>query len=309
MRFRHHSRRATAGTCLTVLLVLTTLLSVSSLHTAPIASAQDAEPVTLKILGLAEANADFVQYAVAEFEKLYPNVTVEITVQPEITAAEASIKASFASGDVPDLAYMYEGGSRAPLFAREGLLLPLNDFIANDPAFDVNDIAKGLMGTASIGDQIYGVPFFQVSLVYIWNKAVLTEVGMTEPPKTDADVVTMCQALAAKGLTFDPAVGLVAGAATPSSGRRTPASSKSRTARRRQPSTTPISSTGSNGCGIWSTPMVVGQPRRPISARIRLIHAQPISKPTRLSRFGGCQGRATTIWSGPVTGSPHRVGR
>ena len=209
MRTSPGDRRSGVVSIFTALLVVMTALAAPALLTARGTAAQDdTEPVTLKILGLTEANADFVDYAVQEFEQRNPNVTIEINVQPDINGAESSIKAAFASGDVPDLAYMYEGGSRAPLFARQGLLLPLNDYIANDPDFDVEDIAQGLMGTATVGDQIYGVPFFQVALVYIWNKSVLAEAGLTEPPKTGDEVVAMCQALAAKGLTFDPAVGV-----------------------------------------------------------------------------------------------------
>ena len=81
-----------------------------------------AEEVVLTIGAMEEKPRQFIdEYVIPEFEKMYPNIKVDITWYPDIGAVETFWKAAFQSGETPDIGWMYEGGPRVPLVCEGGI--------------------------------------------------------------------------------------------------------------------------------------------------------------------------------------------
>ena len=133
-------------------------------------------PITLKVWSWDGT----VKEAVPGFEKLYPNITVDVinagSSTDEYTALDNAIQAG--SG-VPDIA-MFEYFS-LPLFAIPGKLTDLSEFGAEDIASDYVDAA---WGNVTIDGKPYALPSDYGPAALFYNQAVLAEAGVTEPPAT-----------------------------------------------------------------------------------------------------------------------------
>lgn len=134
------------------------------------------KPITLKVWSWDGT----VKEAVPGFEKLYPNITVDVinagSSTDEYTALDNAIQAG--SG-VPDIA-MFEYFS-LPLFAIPGKLTDLSEFGAEDIASDYVDAA---WGNVTIDGKPYALPSDYGPAALFYNQAVLTEAGVTAPPAT-----------------------------------------------------------------------------------------------------------------------------
>ncbi|KQM60684.1 ABC transporter substrate-binding protein [Agreia sp. Leaf210] len=134
------------------------------------------KPITLKVWSWDGT----VKEAVPGFEKLYPNITVDVinagSSTDEYTALDNAIQAG--SG-VPDIA-MFEYFS-LPLFAIPGKLTDLSQFGAEDIASDYVDAA---WGNVTIDGKPYALPSDYGPAALFYNQAVLAEAGVTAPPAT-----------------------------------------------------------------------------------------------------------------------------
>jgi xylobiose transport system substrate-binding protein len=99
----------------------------------------------------------------------------------------------------PDVFFNWGGGSIQP-FVKAGLLMPLDDFIAKDPALK-SDFLPSVFNTAVIDGKSYGVPMRGTQPVLMFsNKKVLADAGVGVP-KTWDDLLAAVQALKSKGVT------------------------------------------------------------------------------------------------------------
>lgn len=134
------------------------------------------KPITLKVWSWDGT----VKEAVPGFEKLYPNITVDVinagSSTDEYTALDNAIQAG--SG-VPDIA-MFEYFS-LPLFAIPGKLTDLSEFGAENIASDYVDAA---WGNVTIDGKPYALPSDYGPAALFYNQAVLAEAGVTAPPAT-----------------------------------------------------------------------------------------------------------------------------
>ncbi len=82
----------------------------------------------------------------------------------------------------------------------------LDDYLA-DPAktsaeYNAADISSGLMGLCQIDGKQICLPFFSNGTFYYYNKQILADAGITEPPTTIDDIIAIAKA------TNDPAKGI-----------------------------------------------------------------------------------------------------
>lgn len=99
----------------------------------------------------------------------------------------------------PDIFFNWGGGSIKP-FVDADLLLPLDDFIKEDPALK-SSFLPSVFDSASVNGKPYGVPMRGTQPVLLFNnKKVLADAGVT-PPKTWDDLLGAVKALKAKGVT------------------------------------------------------------------------------------------------------------
>ncbi|RAG86702.1 sugar-binding protein [Streptacidiphilus pinicola] len=99
----------------------------------------------------------------------------------------------------PDIFFNWGGGSIAP-YVKDGLLLPLDDMIAKDPALK-SDFLPSVFNTAVIDGKAYGVPMRGTQPVLLFdNKQVLADAGLSAPQTWD-DLINDVKVLKAKGVT------------------------------------------------------------------------------------------------------------
>lgn len=99
----------------------------------------------------------------------------------------------------PDVFFNWGGGSIAP-FVKDGLLLPLDSFIATDPNLK-SAFLPSVFDTAVINGKAYGIPMRGTQPVLLFdNKKTLADAGIT-PPTTWDQLLADVQTLKAKGKT------------------------------------------------------------------------------------------------------------
>ena len=91
-----------------------------------------------------------------------------------------------------------------PKFADANALVPLSEIeganIAEDwePLFD-----PAIWGLGERNGEAYGLPFLQSGISFVWNKALFEAAGLDPetPPKTWDELIAVCDALTAAGIT------------------------------------------------------------------------------------------------------------
>lgn len=136
----------------------------------------------------------FVEQVIPLFQEKHPNITVNATRMPTEGLRQQVIAA--AAGDAaPDVMRM--DIVWVPEFAKLGALMPLND----QEGFD--ELTGGLfeapLQTNYYDGKYYGLPLNTNTKVAIYNKALLEEAGLSEPPKTYDELVKAAKVLKGKG--------------------------------------------------------------------------------------------------------------
>ena len=139
----------------------------------------------------------------AEFEAKYPNIKIN-RVMKTFTQYEATIKLALSSPNPPDVAQINQGYGDVAIFAKAGLLRPLNDYAKAygwaskyNPALLAQNRAtpQGLWGVGSL----YG-PSNQAELVGLYyNKKLLAKLRMA-PPTTLAELEADLPKIKAAGM-------------------------------------------------------------------------------------------------------------
>ncbi len=70
---------------------------------------------------------------------------------------------------------------------------PLNDFMANDPIEEQDGISPGMIEAMTYKGNVYGIPIRHATNGLIYNEALLEEAGITELPKTFAELIEMAK--------------------------------------------------------------------------------------------------------------------
>ncbi|MGW2937864.1 ABC transporter substrate-binding protein [Streptomyces sp. NPDC001156] len=99
----------------------------------------------------------------------------------------------------PDIFFNWGGGSIQP-FVKADLLLPLDDFIKDDPALK-SDFLPSVFNSAVVDGKAYGIPMRGTQPVLLFNNSkVLADAGV-QPPQTWDELLSTVKKLKAKGVT------------------------------------------------------------------------------------------------------------
>ncbi|MEU6322379.1 extracellular solute-binding protein [Streptomyces sp. NPDC047009] len=99
----------------------------------------------------------------------------------------------------PDIFFNWGGGSIQP-FVKADLLLPLDDFIKDDPALK-SDFLPSVFNSAVVDGKAYGIPMRGTQPVLLFNNSkVLADAGV-QPPQTWDELLSTVKKLKANGVT------------------------------------------------------------------------------------------------------------
>ncbi|HLU37287.1 MAG TPA: sugar ABC transporter substrate-binding protein [Thermomicrobiales bacterium] len=122
-----------------------------------------------------------------EFAKAYPNITVNLTVLPENEIRQTI------SRDVSAQAGQFDvftvGPFEVPLWAAQGWLQEVGQAVADDDAYDLDDIFPSMTAGLSYEDGLYALPFYGESAMMFYRKDLFEEAGLTMPERPTWDEI------------------------------------------------------------------------------------------------------------------------
>ncbi|CAG7649443.1 ABC transporter substrate-binding protein [Paenibacillus allorhizosphaerae] len=146
---------------------------------------EDNSPVTIQYWhSHADVQMGAVNYMIGEFQKKYPNITVEPVYQGAYTDLHKKLQAAIAAKDVPAVTNVEV--SALPNFADSGAFANLSAYITRDK-MDLSDFSKGMMQAYAYNNKQYGFPLIVSTSVFVYNKTMLDQLGV-KPPQTWAEI-------------------------------------------------------------------------------------------------------------------------
>jgi multiple sugar transport system substrate-binding protein len=139
--------------------------------------------VTLRLWAFGREGEE-VQQLIPEFERRNPGIRVQVQQIPWIAAHEKLLTA-YVGDATPDLAQI--GNTWIPEFAALGALEPLGGWIGRSEVVDSTAYFGGIWSTNTIGDTVYGVPWYVDTRVIFYRKDILARAGYPEMPATWAE--------------------------------------------------------------------------------------------------------------------------
>jgi N,N'-diacetylchitobiose transport system substrate-binding protein len=122
---------------------------------------------------------EFVQYAIAEFNKIHPDVTVAFERQ-QWTGIVEKLTTSLSSSDSPDIIEL--GNTQAQAFEAAGALIDLTDKKAE---LGGDDLLQSLVEAGTYDGQFYGVPYYAGARVVLYRKDLFEASGIEVPTTID----------------------------------------------------------------------------------------------------------------------------
>lgn len=122
---------------------------------------------------------DLIQEQVDEFNATHPNINIVNERQGGYDDLQQKLLASVAAGNPPPLTmvdYKY-----VPFYAKNGVFVPINEF-ASDADFE--DFIPGLLTDLTYNGEVYAVPYNRSTQGMFYNKDLMAQVGLEEPPTT-----------------------------------------------------------------------------------------------------------------------------
>ncbi|MBW8706145.1 putative sugar-binding periplasmic protein [Streptomyces sp. MBT84] len=99
----------------------------------------------------------------------------------------------------PDVFFNWGGGSIQP-FVKADLLMPLDDFIKDDPALKSNFLPS-VFNSAVVDGKAYGIPMRGTQPVLLFNNGNVLDDAGVQPPKTWDELLSTVKTLKGKGVT------------------------------------------------------------------------------------------------------------
>jgi multiple sugar transport system substrate-binding protein len=119
------------------------------------------------------------------FQEQNPDVTVEVTPVPWDSAHD-KFTSAIAAGTAPDVAQV--GSTWMAEFVGLDALEPTPEEIATDDDF------PGALESVTVGETVYGVPWYVETRVVFYRKDLAEQAGITEPPTDWEGLVALAQA-------------------------------------------------------------------------------------------------------------------
>ena len=153
-------------------------------------------PVTIRFYHqMGAALQGILDETIVEFNKLYPNITVEHDTYGDYDGVRDQIKTEITVGDQPNLAYCYP--DHVALYNMAGAVQTLDVLIESEYGFSDEDIADFIPayyneGKAFGDGKMYTLPIVKSTEVLYYNKTFFEKNGLTVPT-TWAEMENVCK--------------------------------------------------------------------------------------------------------------------
>jgi ABC-type sugar transport system permease subunit/ABC-type glycerol-3-phosphate transport system substrate-binding protein len=140
-----------------------------------------AEDVTLRFtVWDGDESLKIIRSVLKQFEAANPGIKVKLENYADYNLYHQKMLVTYAANTAPDVAMMDMGHFQA--LANRKALLPLNDFFAKSPGFDIKSYYKPIVDAHSLDGKCYVLPrdIAPMGLVY-YNKRLFKEAGIPEP--------------------------------------------------------------------------------------------------------------------------------
>lgn len=151
------------------------------------------EVVTLNFFQFKVEIADQLQEMLKEFEAEHPTIKVKLETVGGGADYGAALKAKFASGEKPDI---FNNGGFNELELWKEHLADLSD----EPWVD-NLLPIGKVPMTAEDGKLYGMPVNLEGYGFAYNRDLFEQAGITEPPKTMAELQAAVEKLEENGIT------------------------------------------------------------------------------------------------------------
>jgi multiple sugar transport system substrate-binding protein len=127
-----------------------------------------------------DAQLKAIKNAVARFNQEYPNVTVEIAMDPISTGWGDYVTRVFSQYNANNAYDVYGTAIETfKTFTSRGLFIPLDDYIAKNPSY--SDFAPSLFEQSSYQGKTYFVPIGWNNIMINYNRALFDDAGVDYP--------------------------------------------------------------------------------------------------------------------------------
>ncbi len=123
--------------------------------------------------GFVDTEGAAMKSMVAQYNATHQNIQVKVQYAGNTDYALQKVQTAIASGDPPDISYLY--GSWAANIAESPKVLDLNDYIKNDPSFGWNDFYPTEREAATVDGKIVGIPALVDNLALVYNKKLFDQ--------------------------------------------------------------------------------------------------------------------------------------
>ena len=152
---------------------------------AGITAAQDEKTINVAIVG--NPQMEDIASLTPELFTAETGINVEYTILEEQTLREIVTRDVGAGGEQFDVVMI--GMFEAPQFGRNGWLVDLNTYAADDAEYMVDDIIPAVRDGLSYDGGLYAAPFYAESSFVMYRKDVLEAAGVTMPDAPTWDEV------------------------------------------------------------------------------------------------------------------------
>jgi len=189
---------AACGTAATPVAVPQTVVVTQEVQQVVTATPAPAGPVTLTFWNAYSATAEepYVEKTlIPAFEASHPNITVQAVNIP-YDQFHQKLLTAIAGGTAPDVARL--DIIWQPEFANLGALVPLDQTMSDFSTYQ-NAVFPGPLATTFYQGHYYGLPLDTNTRVLIYNKTVLQQAGIANPPATTDEFLADCAKIKALG--------------------------------------------------------------------------------------------------------------
>jgi multiple sugar transport system substrate-binding protein len=127
-------------------------------------------------------NNKILQAKIDRFNANHPDIFIDAQVYGAADQLGPKLDAAVAGKTPPDL--LWWSPAFFPKYAEAGALRSLDDFLAEDASFKRDDIYDYLWELGTFDGQIYVTPFSANNLGVYYNRKMLVEAGVNQPPLT-----------------------------------------------------------------------------------------------------------------------------